>query len=111
MSTKNRTVALLLTGSNQDVYTAPAKFESEVVSILINNATSSSVTFSLDWYESATTTYNTIAETVEVLANSVIQITESLYLSKNDKIRGLASTTDAVTVVVNVKEKFAPAGG
>lgn len=110
MTTKNRTIALLLTGSNQDVYTAPANYEVEVGSLLVNNATSSTVTFSLDWYESSETTYHTIAETVELPANSLMQITEGFWLGKNDKIRGLASTTDAVTVFLSLKENFVPQG-
>jgi len=46
---KKRTVALELTTANQDIYTVPARFTTEVNSIYINNASSSLVTFSLDW--------------------------------------------------------------
>ena len=51
MTTKNRTIGLELTTSNQDIYTVPANYEAEIDNIYINNATSSQVTFSLDWYD------------------------------------------------------------
>ena len=60
MTTKNRTVALELTTANQDIYTVPNNYETQIKSILISNATTSQVKFSLDWYDSANTTYYTI---------------------------------------------------
>jgi len=106
MTTKNRTVGAELTTSNVDLYTVPANYESTIKSIYINNASTSKVTFSLDWYNSQNTTYYTLAETVELPANSLLQITDSLYLYKADKFRGLASANSAVTVVFNVEETF-----
>jgi hypothetical protein len=52
MEFKNRTVALELTTGNSDIYTVPPLYEAEVYSIFISNASSSNVTFSLDWYDS-----------------------------------------------------------
>ena len=52
MEAKNRTVALELTTGNSDIYTVPSNYEAEVYSIFISNASSSNVTFSLDWYDS-----------------------------------------------------------
>ena len=106
MTTKNRTVGAELTTSNVDLYTVPSNYESTIKSIYINNASTSKVTFSLDWYNSQNTTYYTLAETVELPANSLLQITDSLYLYKADKFRGLASANSAVTVVFNVEETF-----
>jgi hypothetical protein len=109
METKNRTVGLELTTSNADIYTVPANYEAEVDSIFISNASSSNVTFSLDWYDSQNTTYYTIAETVELLANSMMQINDDpFWLFKNDKLRGLASANSAVTVIVKLKESYLP---
>lgn len=109
METKNRTVGLELTTSNADIYTVPANYEAEVDSIFISNASSSNVTFSLDWYDSQNTTYYTIAETVELLANSMMQINDDpFWLFKNDKLRGLASSNSAVTVIVKLKESYLP---
>jgi hypothetical protein len=65
MEFKNRTVALELTTGNGDIYTVPSNYEAEVYSIFISNASSSNVTFSLDWYDSKATTFYTLAETVD----------------------------------------------
>lgn len=108
MITKNRTVAKLLTASNVDLYTVPANFEANIKSIYVNNASSSTQTFSLDYYDVQNTTYHTLAETVSMPPNSLLQITESLWFFKGDKFRGLASATDSITVVFNVEETFIP---
>lgn len=106
MTTKNRTVGKELTTSNQDLYIVPAQWEANIKSIYVNNASNSTVTFSLDWYNSQDTTYYTLAETVELTPNSLLQITDSMYLYKADKFRGLASANSAVTVIFNVEETF-----
>lgn len=106
MTTKNRTVAKLLTTSNVDLYTVPTSFEANIKSIYVNNSSSSTQTFSLDYYDAQNTTYHTLAETVSMPPNSLLQITDSLYLYKADKFRGLASAGSAVTVVFNVEETF-----
>ena len=108
MQTKNRTVGLELTTSNQDLYVVPANYEANIKSIYVNNASSSSVTFSLDWYNSQDAAYYTMAETVELSPNSLLQITDSVWLYKADKFRGLASANSAVTVIFNVEETFIP---
>jgi hypothetical protein len=108
MATKNRTVGVELTTANQDIYTVPGSYEGNIKSIYVNNASGSAVTFSLDWYDSQNTTYYTLAETVELPANSLLQITESLWLYKGDKLRGLASANSAVTLIINTEESFTP---
>jgi hypothetical protein len=109
METKNRTVGIELTTSNQDIYTVPANYEAEVDSIFISNASGSKVTFSLDWYDSQTTTYHTIAETVELLENSMMHINDDpFWLFKGDKLRGLASANSAITIIVKLREFYLP---
>jgi len=104
---KKRTLALELATSNQDIYTVPGRFSADVNSIYINNASGSTVTFSLDWYEAATTTYHTLAETVELPPNSLLQITDyPLYLIRDDKIRGLASANSAVNISISLEEYY-----
>ena len=104
---KKRTLALELTTSNQDIYTVPTRFTTDINSIYINNASSSSVTFSLDWYQVSTTTYHTLAETVELPANSLLQITDyPLFLNPGDKVRGLASANSAVNISISLEEYF-----
>ena len=107
MDTKNRTVARELTTGNGDIYTVPPLYEAEVYSIFISNASSSNVTFSLDWYQASTTTYHTLAETVELPANSLLQITDyPLFLNPGDKVRGLASANSAVNISISLEEYF-----
>jgi hypothetical protein len=104
---KRRTLALELTTANQDIYTVPTRFNTGVNSIYINNASGSTVTFSLDWYEAATATYHTLAETVELPANSLLQITDyPLFLVKNDKIRGLSSANSSVNISISLEEYY-----
>lgn len=108
MNTKNRTVGLVLGTSNSTIYTVPNNWEATVSSITIANESSSAVTFSLDWYDSASTTYYTLAEKVLIGANSILQITDILYLGQGDTLRGLASAATSVTVSIRVEEGFAP---
>jgi hypothetical protein len=106
MTTKNRTLGAVLTTSNQDIYTVPNAFKADVDSIFITNTSASVVTFSLDWYNSNAATYHTIAETVRLEPNSLLQITKAFYLSPGDKIRGLCSVNSAVEVSVKVSEQY-----
>jgi hypothetical protein len=106
MTTKNRTLGAVLTTSNQDIYTVPNTFKADVDSIFITNTSASVVTFSLDWYNSTAATYHTIAETVRLEPNSLLQITKAFYLSPGDKLRGLCSVNSAVEVSVKVSEQY-----
>lgn len=108
MATKNRTYGLLLTTSNQDIYTVPANYEAYVKSIVISNKSSSPVKLNLDWYDSKSTTYHVIAKDVSILGNSFLQLTDSFWLYKEDKFRGLASANDGLTISVFVEETFVP---
>jgi hypothetical protein len=109
MPTKNRTVGKVLSTSNQDIYTAPARWLANVYSIVITNTTSSVKLVSLEWYDTVNTTWYYIMKDTPVIANGLIQIEEPLYLNVTDKIRGLASVADSITVSVNVREDFAAA--
>ena len=71
---KKRTVGLELTTANQDIYTVPSRFTTDITSIFISNKSSSAITFTLDWYDSATTTFHTLAGLTSLAANSILQI-------------------------------------
>jgi len=104
---KRRTVASVLGITNGDIYTCPDRYNGDVNSIIASNATANTVTVSLDWYNTSTTTWYTIMEQVEIKPYSLVQLTEfPLYLQKTEKIRGLASATTSVTVTVAVEEHF-----
>ena len=107
MTSKNRSIGLTLTTSNSDVYIVPTSFKATIDSILISNITSSAITFNLDWYKLSNTTYYPIATTVRMEPNSVLQITDALYLEAGDKIRGLASAGTSIVVTIRVKEQYA----
>lgn len=106
MATKNRTIGALLTTSNTDIYTVPTRYIAEVSSIIISNASSSVKTFSLDWYDTVTATWYTIAELVSLQPHSIVQITDSFMLQAGDKFRGLASAVDSITVSIRVEESY-----
>lgn len=108
MNTKKRTNSLLLTGSNQTIYTCPSNHEAEILSIIISNAAGAARTFSLDWYDSSASATHTVAEAVDLEANSLLQITDGFWLEQGDYIQGLASATDSVTITIRVNEQFFP---
>lgn len=108
MNSKKRTISLLLTGSNQTIYTCPVNYEAEITSIIISNAAGAARTFSLDWHDSSATATHTIAETVDLEANSLLQITEGFWLEQGDYLQGLASATSSITVTVRVDETYFP---
>jgi hypothetical protein len=106
MSTKNRTVASTLTTSNQDIFVAPNQFAAAVLSIFITNTTSSAKTVSIDWYDASEDSYHTLFEQAPIIANGVVQLTETLWLDSTDKIRALASANSAIEVSIQVAEQF-----
>ena len=108
METKNRTVGKLLTTANADIYTVPDNHESGIDSIHICNESGSSATVSLDWYDSQTTTFFTLTEALSLAANSVLLLESKLWLFKGDKLRGLASGNNAITVTFRVDESYLP---
>jgi hypothetical protein len=108
MISKKRTISLLLTGSNATIYTCPANHEAEITSIIISNAAGAARTFSLDWYDASASTAHTVAEEVDLEANSLVQITDGFWLEAGDYFQGLASATNSVTVTLRVEEFFFP---
>ena len=108
---KRRTVALELGTTDSDIYTCPDRYDGDVNSIIVSNATADVVTVSLYWYDSVGTTNYTIMEQVELKPYSLVQLTEyPLFLRKQDKIGGLASATSSVTVTVAVEEHLNSVG-
>lgn len=106
MSTKNRTIAKTLITTNTNVYVVPARYSSYIDSVIISNTAGTSVTVSLDWYDSASTTYYPVAGQIVMQPHSVIQITDGFMLQANDSFRGFASVADTVTISVRVREEY-----
>lgn len=108
MLTKNHTYGLLLTTSNQTVYTVPNNFNAKVKSIYVNNQTTAPVKLNLDWYKTINSTYYVLAKDVVIYGNSLVQITDAFMLEKLDFIRGLASVNNALTVTIYTEEEYIP---
>lgn len=105
---KNRTVSVELTDVNADIYTVPANYEANIVSIVISNAVSAERKFSLDWYSAELATWYTLAESTPIVGNGIVQFENTLWLRKGDKLRGLANVTSNVTITIKVQEYFIP---
>ena len=103
---RNRTIGKALTTTNANIYVVPLRYSAHVDSIVISNVSATSVTFSLDWYDSAAATYYPIGGQVVMQPHSVIQITDGFMLQYNDAFRGLASVDAAITVSVRVREEY-----
>jgi hypothetical protein len=75
-------------------------------SIVIANITSSSVTFTLQWYSSNdNVTYSMFYNSV-LPANTTVQITDPLILQAGDKLKGLASANSSVNITLRVQEEY-----
>lgn len=107
MLNKNRTVAKELTTSTADVYAVPAAFKANVSSIVIANSTDTHVNTTVSWRDAVTATSYVLFGGISMKPHSTVQITQPLFLDKNDKITAVASVGSAVTVSVRVEEYFA----
>lgn len=107
MTNKKRSLSLVLTTSPQDIYVVPAAFKADITSIFVSNGSDSNVRVTLQWYNAANTTSYDIMDAVEMKPRSIIQITNPLFLDRNDKITGFASVgSSAITVTVATQENF-----
>lgn len=106
IATKNRTVALQLTTSNQDVYTAPPSFKATVDSILITNSSSSPATVTMEWWNKTDNTYTKLLGGTLIQAGGIVQITDSMAIDQGDLIRALASAASAITITVRATETY-----
>jgi hypothetical protein len=105
-SVRARTLGNVLTTSSQDVYTVPNNFVSTIDSIIISNITSSSVTFTLQWYSLTDAVAYSMFYNSVLPANTTIQITDLLILQAGDKLRGLSSASSSVNITLRVQEEY-----
>lgn len=105
MTTKNRSIGSEIGPVSTDLYTVPTQYEANVKSIFLTNGTSSTRTVTLTWYQSSTNVTWPVTTNLEMVANGIIQITDSLYLNKGDKF---SASADAIGVNIhfNVEENF-----
>lgn len=101
---KNRTVGTELTTSYQTVYAAPSQWEANVASITLSNSTTSSATVSMRWYQSDVAAYHTLMSDIIIQPNSIVQITDCLWLKRTEALEASASVGSAITTTVSVRE-------
>ena len=106
IATKNRTVAVSLTTSNQDVYTAPPSFKATVDSILITNSSNSVATVTMEWWNKTLNQYTKLLGGTIIQAGGVVQISDSMAIDQDDLIRALASAAEAITVTIRATETY-----
>lgn len=108
-TSKNRTIGKVLSTFNQDIYTVPPRWNSNIYSLIVTNNTTSTKLVSLEWYDSVAATWYYLMNETPIIGNGVIQIEEPLYLIATDVIRGLASVADSITITINMREDFSTA--
>jgi hypothetical protein len=102
---KNKTTSVALTTTPTDVYVSPTSFKAEVKSIFITNTSSGDVLTTVDRYDDIdATSYDFIS--VDIPARSFLQITDAMFLNKNDKLTAYAASNGAVTIHISVIEYF-----
>lgn len=99
-------------GASGDVlYTCPNNFISLIRFLHVSIGASSTKKYSLQWYESSTTTYHFIVDDHSVAGNSleeVIQGGSYLALRPGDKIVGFEETGADAHVVISGEEHYQP---
>ena len=101
---KNRTVNSQLSTTDQFSYTAPSQWGADINSILITNVNSETATFTLEFYNAVDDVYSFIMKDMVIPPHSMIQVTDVLWLQRNDKIRASASANNCVNLAIRVSE-------
>ena len=105
------TTAKELTTSRQTFYTCPAKLSPRLSHVMLSNKTGATTpataSFTLEYYEAATTTYFSLATTEDITVDSRVLLTNGevpfLSMKEGDLITCKASANssiDCITVVV-----------
>ena len=99
----------LTTTSDTDCYVVPANFSSHVENLMIANDIAGNITYTLKYYEAATTTTHTLFSAHNVAGKSaeyIFTVDKPLYIHAGDKIIVAAGTANELTVVVAAEEFF-----
>ena len=101
----------LTTTSDTDCYVVPANFSSHVENLMIANDNSGNITYTLKYYEAATTTTHTLFSAHAVSgksAENIFTVDKPLYIHAEDKIIVAAGTINTLTVTVVAEEFYDP---
>ena len=99
----------LSTTGDTDCYVVPANFSSHVENLMITNDNSGNISYTLKYYEAATTTTHTLFSAHNKKKKSVeyiFTVEKPLYIHSGDKIIVAAGTANELTVVVAAEEFF-----
>lgn len=109
------TKALELTTNRQTFYTCPAKLSPRLSHVLLSNKTGATspatASFTLEYYEAATTTYFSLATTEDITVDSRVIISSELFpllsMKAGDLITCKASANSSIDCLVVVVEQEA----
>tara|TARA_X000001388_G_C2223127_1_gene120055 strand:+ start:70 stop:444 length:375 start_codon:yes stop_codon:yes gene_type:complete len=95
------------------LYTCPANYTSIIRYVFISNATGSAKQIYIQWYDSSSTTYFTVANAVSVAANSTFELIAGglLALHGNDTIRVYKEAGATFNATLSTEEFYDPARG
>ena len=106
MANKNRSVVVAATITMATAYIVPSLFNSYIKSLLISNKITSATDLSLSIYNRALDTTTILIVDLEIAANSVVQISDMMYMEPGDAIKVEAGVNDALTVCIVVTEEY-----
>lgn len=106
MANKNRSVVVATTTTLANAYVVPSLFNSNIKSILISNKIASATDLSLSIYNKATDTTTAFIVDLEIAANTVVQISDMMYLEPGDALKIEASANDSLIVCIVVSEEY-----
>ena len=110
--TKAKNLSATSGGASGDViYTCPNNFISLVKLIFVSNGATGAKKYSLQWYESATTTYHSIVDEVSLAASTNEKVIEGgafIALAAGDKIVGFEESSSDFHVILSGEEHYQP---
>ena len=92
------------------VYTCPNFHTSLITFLNVSNGATSAKKYSIQWYESTTTTYHTIVDAVSLIASANEDVLSSgfIALSPGDKIIGFQESSSDFHITISGEEEYKP---
>ena len=109
--TKAKTLTATAGGASGDVvYTCPNFHTSLITFLNVSNGATSAKKYSIQWYESTTTTYHTIVDAVSLIASANEDVLSSgfIALSPGDKIIGFQESSLDFHITISGEEEYKP---
>ena len=109
--TKAKSLTATAGGASGDViYTCPNFHTSLITFLNVSNGATSAKKYSIQWYESTTTTYHTIVDNVSLIASANEDVLSSgfIALSAGDKIIGFQESGADFHITISGEEEYKP---